>query len=62
MEYVEFFDSLQSFSETINSRPTNKPFKDYYRDDLPSMRGGDHYTKFSGTESFAEADKLMLGG
>lgn len=62
MEYVEFFDSLQSFSETINSRPTNKPFKDYYGDYPNSMREGDCHTKFSGTESFAEADKLMLGG
>lgn len=62
MEYVEFFDSLQSFSETINSRPTNKPFKDYYGDSPLSMREGDWHTKFSGTESFAEADKLMLKG
>lgn len=62
MEYVEFFDSLQSFSETINSRPTNKPFKDYYGDYPNSMREGDCHTKFSGTESFSEADKLMLGG
>lgn len=64
MEYVEFFDSLQSFSETINSRPTNKPFKDYYKDDLKlvSMRETDSIVAFSGTKSYAEADRLLREG
>lgn len=64
MEYVEFFYSLRHLSDTINSRSTNKPFKDYYRTDssLPSILESDGRTMRTGTKSYAEADSLLREG
>lgn len=62
-QFLEHFNSLREFYDTISTRETNPTFGNYYAEEgLPSHGTGKVFTEFTGTDSWEEADGLAKDG
>lgn len=60
MLFLEYYDSLQKFANTLNSRETNKVF--LKRPYLGSQLEAEAHVKNATTSTYTEADKLLFAG